>query len=74
MMIVKSVADETKEKQEVKKAEEGTAPAPAKPKAAAKAPAKPLLQLMEEDIIPSLKSTLEAQQDISLSFDENKVG
>ncbi|KAI3461760.1 hypothetical protein Pfo_018423 [Paulownia fortunei] len=72
---VESVSAETKE---VKKEAEGAAPAAAaaKPKAAAKAPPKPLPQLMEEDVIPSLKATLEAQQDISeleLSFDENKL-
>lgn len=47
-----------------------------KPKAPAKAPAKPLRQLMEEDVIPSLKSILEAQDDISeleLSFKDNRV-
>ncbi|KAK6141546.1 hypothetical protein DH2020_024713 [Rehmannia glutinosa] len=69
-----TVAAETKEK----KAEEqgNEAVAAAKPKAAAKAPIKPLPQLMEEDVIPSLKQTLLAQQDISdldLSFDENKL-
>ncbi|KAJ6848727.1 uncharacterized protein M6B38_274735 [Iris pallida] len=47
--------------------------APARPK---KAAAKPLPQMMEEDVIPSLKATLEAQEDISqieLSFDNNRV-
>lgn len=47
-----------------------------KPKSPAKAPAKPLPQLMEEDVIPSLKSILEAQDDISeleLSFKDNRV-
>ncbi|XP_021762744.1 uncharacterized protein LOC110727495 [Chenopodium quinoa] len=39
-------------------------PAAAKPKAAAKAPAKKLPELMEEDVIPDLKSALEAQDDI----------
>ncbi|KAK9156388.1 hypothetical protein Sjap_003868 [Stephania japonica] len=49
--------------------------APAKPKAPAKAPAKALPQLMEEDVIPSLKATLEAQDDLSeieLSFQDNR--
>lgn len=49
------------------------AAAPAKPK---KAPVKPLAQMMEEDVIPSLKATLEAQEDISqieLSFKDNTV-
>ncbi|KAG5232131.1 Duf2996 family protein [Salix suchowensis] len=47
--------------------------APAKPK---KAPAKPLSQMMEEDVIPSLKAILEAQDDITqleLSFKENRL-
>ena len=50
--------------------------APAKPKPPAKAPIKPLPQLMEEDVIPSLKATLEAQDDIlelELSFQDNRV-
>lgn len=60
------------------KKEAKTAPkaAPAKPKAPAKAPAKPLPQMMEEDIIPSLRSILEAQEDISeleLSFQDDRV-
>lgn len=52
--------------------------APAKPKAPAKAPVKPLPQMMEEDIIPSLKAILETPQnqlsDIELFFEDNKVG
>lgn len=51
--------------------------APAKPKAPAKAPAKPLPQMMEEDIIPSLKAILETPQneisDLELFFEDNKV-
>lgn len=49
------------------------AAAPAKPK---KAPVKPLPQMMEEDVIPSLKATLEAQEDLSqieLSFEDNRL-
>lgn len=49
--------------------------APAK-KPPAKAPAKPLPQMMEEDVIPSLKAILEAQEDLSdieLVFQDNKV-
>ncbi|XP_054781489.1 uncharacterized protein LOC129288778 [Prosopis cineraria] len=49
--------------------------APAK-KPPAKAPVKPLPQMMEEDVIPSLKAILEAQQDISdieLVFQDNKL-
>ena len=64
------VAAETKE---VKTAQEE---APAKAKPPAKAPAKPLPQLMEEDVIPSLKAILEAQPDLSeieLSFQDNRV-
>lgn len=66
-----TVAAETKEvKPPAKKA------APAKPKPPAKAPAKPLPQLMEEDVIPSLRTTLEAQDDLSdieLSFQDNRL-
>ncbi|XP_004300056.1 PREDICTED: uncharacterized protein LOC101300149 isoform X1 [Fragaria vesca subsp. vesca] len=51
--------------------------APAKPKAPAKAPVKPLPQMMEEDIIPSLKAILETPQnqlsDIELFFEDNKL-
>ncbi|XP_051141631.1 uncharacterized protein LOC127258722 [Andrographis paniculata] len=72
-----TVAAETKEKKEVKKAkEDGSDAAVAKPKPAAKAPAKPLPQMMEEDVIPTLKSTLETQQDISelnLTYIDNKL-
>ncbi|XP_077214591.1 DUF2996 family protein [Tasmannia lanceolata] len=50
--------------------------APAKPKRAAKVPAKPLPELMEEDVIPSLKAILERQHDLSqiqLSFQDNTL-
>lgn len=50
--------------------------AAAKPKAAAKAPVKPLPQLMEEDVIPQLIEILQAQDDLSeieLTFQENRV-
>lgn len=62
---------ETKEevKEEAPKAE-------AVKKTPAKAPVKPLPQMMEEDVIPSLKAILEAQQDLSdieLVFQDNKV-
>lgn len=73
-MIVKSVAAETKEKKEETKAEEGGATPAAKPKP--KAAAKPLPELMNDEVIPSLKATLEPQQDIidlELSFNDNKV-
>ncbi|CAK9134911.1 unnamed protein product [Ilex paraguariensis] len=73
------VAAETEEKKEAKTNEESAPAKPKpkpKPKPAAKAPAKPLPQMMEEDVIPSLKSILEAQDDISeieLSFEDNKL-
>ncbi|XP_038891519.1 uncharacterized protein LOC120080914 isoform X1 [Benincasa hispida] len=50
--------------------------APAKAKPPAKAPVKPLPELMEEDVIPSLKAILEAQADVSdigLSFQDNRL-
>ncbi|KAK3031813.1 hypothetical protein RJ639_035950 [Escallonia herrerae] len=67
-----AVAAETKEKKEAKPAEA----APAKPKPPAKAKAKSLPEMMEEDVIPSLKAILKAQDDISdieLSFGENRL-
>ncbi|KAM3325840.1 hypothetical protein P3S67_000965 [Capsicum chacoense] len=72
-----TVAAETEEKKESETAEE-TGPAKPKPKlkAAAKAPAKSLAQMMEEDVIPSLKAIFEAQNDIrelDLSFNDNKL-
>lgn len=72
-----AVAAETKDKTEDKKEDkEEEKPAPAKQKPAAKAPVKPLPQMMEEDVIPPLIATLEAQQDITeieLSFQDNKL-
>lgn len=68
------LASETKEIPAAKK--EAPPPAPSKRAPPAKAPAKPLPQLMEEDVIPSLKATLETQEDLSdieLSFQDNKV-
>ncbi|KAF5746226.1 hypothetical protein HS088_TW06G00394 [Tripterygium wilfordii] len=56
------------------KAAEKKAPPP-KPKPAAKAPAKPLPWMMEEDIIPALRAIFEVQDNISeseLSFQENR--
>ncbi|KZV44041.1 hypothetical protein F511_16602 [Dorcoceras hygrometricum] len=76
---VPAAASETKEIKEVKKPATDTTDGKAvaeKPKAAAKAPAKSLPALMEEDVIPSLKQTLEGQQDITqldLSFNDNKL-
>lgn len=67
-----TVAAEIKEEAAPAKA----APAKPKPAAKAKAPAKPLPELMEEEVIPSLKATLEAQDDISeleLAFGDNRV-
>ncbi|KAL8143798.1 hypothetical protein V2J09_016830 [Rumex salicifolius] len=61
---------EPKEAKPVKKS------APAKAKGAEKAPAKPLPELMAEDVIPALKSILEPQEDISeleLSFENNTL-
>ena len=60
-------------KEEVKEAPKAAAPAKKPP---AKAPAKPLPQMMEEDVIPSLKAIFEAQEDFSnieLVFKDNKV-
>jgi len=65
-LTIQLVAEEKKESQT---AEE-------KPKPKAKAPDKPLPQMMEEDVIPSLKAILESQNDIielELSFNDNKV-
>jgi len=60
-------------KEEVKEAPKAAAPAKKPP---AKAPAKPLPQMMEEDVIPSLKAIFEAQEDFSnieLVFKDNKL-
>jgi ribosome assembly protein YihI (activator of Der GTPase) len=60
-------------KEEVKAAPKAATEKKAPP---AKAPVKPLPQMMEEDVIPSLKAILEAQQDLSdlqLVFQDNKV-
>ncbi|MBA0832200.1 hypothetical protein Goarm_016605 [Gossypium armourianum] len=59
--------------EEVKAAPKAAA---AKPKPAAKAPAKSLPELMSEDVIPSLKTILEAQDyisEIELTFQDNKL-
>lgn len=56
--------------------DDAAAPAKPKPKPPAKAPVKPLPEMMEEDVIPSLRSILETQEDISeleLFFEDNKV-
>ncbi|KAA8550490.1 hypothetical protein F0562_002174 [Nyssa sinensis] len=68
-----TVAAETKEAKEAETTKEAAA---AKPKPPAKAPAKPLPQMMEEDVLPSLKAILESQDDISeieLSFQDNRL-
>lgn len=70
-----TVAAEMEEKKESETAEE-TDPAKPKPKPAAKAPTKSLPQMMEEDVIPSLKAILKAQNDIlelELSFKDNML-
>ncbi|KAG5009105.1 hypothetical protein AAZX31_07G057700 [Glycine max] len=67
-----STAATAETKEEVKEAPKAE---PAK-KPPAKAPAKPLPQMMEEDVIPSLKSIFEAQEDFSnieLVFKDNKL-
>ncbi|XP_076884530.1 uncharacterized protein LOC143533735 [Bidens hawaiensis] len=74
-----TVAAETKNEKEG----ESTAPdakpetaAPAKPKPPAKAPVKALPEMIQEDVIPSLRSILEMQEDIKeleLFFKDNKL-
>ncbi|KAJ4880906.1 hypothetical protein Rs2_37961 [Raphanus sativus] len=72
-----AVATEKKEKGKEK--EDSTVEVPAKkpkPAAAKAAVAKPLGEMMEEDVIPQLKAILEAQDDISeidLSFQDDKL-
>ncbi|KAL9304077.1 hypothetical protein ACSQ67_021340 [Phaseolus vulgaris] len=68
-----STAATAETKEEVK--EEAPKAAPAK-KPPAKAPVKPLPQMMEEDVIPSLKAIFEAQEDLSnieLVFNDNRL-
>lgn len=75
-LVLFLVATEKKNKEE---GEESTVAVPAKkPKPAAKAAAvaKPLRQMMEEDVIPPLQAILESQDDISdidLSFQDDKL-
>lgn len=86
--MLKPVAADTKEKKDEKKEEaavnkaNGNSPpsTTAKPaaaaKPAAKATVKPLPEMMEEEVIPSLRATLEAQEDITqleLTFEDNKA-
>ncbi|KAK9066008.1 hypothetical protein SSX86_015410 [Deinandra increscens subsp. villosa] len=77
-----TVAAETKKEKEGESTtaaaakEDTAAPAKPKPKPPAKAPVKPLPEMMEEDVIPSLRSILETQQDIKeleLFFKDNKL-
>ncbi|XP_074284010.1 uncharacterized protein LOC141608563 isoform X2 [Silene latifolia] len=73
-----TVSSETKEgkpetKPEVKSEQTTT---PAKPKPAAKVALKALPEMMEEDVIPSLRSILESQQDITeleLVYKDNQL-
>ncbi|KAF9588391.1 hypothetical protein IFM89_009406 [Coptis chinensis] len=61
---------------ETKETKAATKAAPTKPTPPAKVPAKTLTQLMEEDVIPSLSTTFEAQNDLSeieLSFGDNRL-
>ncbi|MED6149421.1 hypothetical protein PIB30_062232 [Stylosanthes scabra] len=72
MFIATSETKESETK-EVKAAASKAEPAKKPP---AKAPAKPLPQMMEEDVIPSLREILEAQEDLSdleLYFKDNKL-
>ncbi|KAL3517916.1 hypothetical protein ACH5RR_020505 [Cinchona calisaya] len=76
-----AVAAETKEEEEKQEEKKETSTAEAAPAATtkkppAKAPPKPLPQLMEEEVIPSLTATLEAQEDIielEISFLDNRL-
>ncbi|KAJ0989729.1 hypothetical protein J5N97_008085 [Dioscorea zingiberensis] len=61
------------DKKEAEPAPPETKPAPAKPK---KAPVKDLLEMMAEEVIPSLKATLESQEGLSqieITFQNNKL-
>ncbi|CAK8560736.1 unnamed protein product [Lathyrus sativus] len=69
-----SATAETKE--EVKAAAAAPKAATEKKAPPAKAPVKPLPQMMEEDVIPSLKTILESNKDLSdieLVFQDNKL-
>ncbi|KAJ0547690.1 hypothetical protein HanIR_Chr08g0374991 [Helianthus annuus] len=77
-----TVAAETKKGKEgeppaaAAKEDADAAPAKPKPKPAAKAPVKALPEMIEEEVIPSLRSILETQQDIEeleLFFKDNKL-
>lgn len=72
-----SIVTEVKKEDEVAKAAATPTPAEkATPQKAQKPNAKPLPEMMEEEVIPALKKTLEAQEDISdidISFQDKKV-
>ncbi|XP_072967857.1 uncharacterized protein [Typha angustifolia] len=68
-----TVPDKKEAQPEATAAKPAVKAAPGKPK---KAPVKKLPELMEEDVIPSLKTILEAQEDVSqieLSFHDNRL-
>ncbi|KDP45171.1 hypothetical protein JCGZ_15036 [Jatropha curcas] len=68
-----TVASDKVEEKAVKKVEEKAAAPKRKP---AKEPVKPLPQLMEEDVIPSLKAILETKEDVTeleLTFQDNRL-
>lgn len=77
IVLLKLVAAETKEEtKEVKKTVDEAVPSKPKRPTKPKVLNKPLPELMEEDVIPSLRAVLEAQDDISgleLSFGDNRV-
>lgn len=72
-----TVAAETKEEtKEVKKTVDEAVPSKPKRPTKPKVLNKPLPELMEEDVIPSLRAVLESQDDISgleLSFGDNRL-
>ncbi|XP_040993406.1 uncharacterized protein LOC121240029 isoform X2 [Juglans microcarpa x Juglans regia] len=75
-IIACSTLQESSTSTETKEVKTAQKQAPAKAKPPAKAPVKPLPQMMEEDVIPSLKAIFEAQDDISeleLSFHDNRL-
>ncbi|KAF5446524.1 hypothetical protein F2P56_032144 [Juglans regia] len=75
-IIACSTLQESSTSTETKEVKTAQKKAPAKAKPPAKAPVKPLPQMMEEDVIPSLKAIFEAQDDISeleLSFHDNRL-
>ncbi|KAJ0719820.1 hypothetical protein HanOQP8_Chr08g0293511 [Helianthus annuus] len=82
LLLLSVVAAETKKGKEgeppaaAAKEDADAAPAKPKPKPAAKAPVKALPEMIEEEVIPSLRSILETQQDIEeleLFFKDNKL-